>query len=336
MADESDISRFSGIERTAVLLMAVGEDSAATILKNMDPPEVQELGLAMSQLKNVTTDELRGVLGAFIKDTQGITAMGMNSDDYIRNVLSKTMGADKADSLLNRMSLGANKGLEALKWMDAGAVSEMIRTEHPQVIAVVLNFLESEHAAAVIDGFPKRLQTDVMLRLASAEGIQSEALVELNNVFDKVANSSGHASNEVGGVSTAANILNFVQGGIDQDILAGIEEVDPDLRQEIEDKMFVFDDLVSVDDRGIQAMLRDIPTEKLAMALKGADDGVKDKFIGNMSKRAADMMVEDMEVMPPMKLSEVEAAQKDIIAVAKKLAEDGTIALGGAGGEEYV
>ncbi len=333
---EPDITRFSGIERTAVLLMAVGEDSASNILKNMDPKEVQELGLAMSSLKNVTTDELRGVLGSFIKDTKGITAMGMNSDDYIRGVLSKTLGADKADSLLNRMSLGSNKGLEALKWMDAGAVTEMIRNEHPQVIAVVLNFLEDEHAAQVIGGFPKRLQTDVMLRLASAEGIQSEALVELNNVFDKVASSSGHTSNDVGGVSTAANILNYVQGGIDQDILAGIEEIDPDLRQEIEDKMFVFDNLIDVDDRGIQAILRDVPTEKLALALKGADDEVKDKFVGNMSKRAADMMLEDMEVMPPVKLSEVEAAQKDIIAVAKKLAEDGTIALGGAGGEEYV
>lgn len=333
---EPDISRFSGVERTAVLLMAVGEDSAANILKNMDPKEVQELGVAMSTLRNISTDELRGVLGAFIQDTKGVTAMGMNSDDYIRNVLSKTLGKDKAESLLNRMSLGSNKGLEALKWMDASAVTEMIRSEHPQVIAVVLNFLEDEHAAEVIGGFPKRLQTDVILRLASAEGIQSEALAELNLVFDKVASSSGHTSNDVGGVTTAANILNFVQGGIDQDILAGIEEVDPDLRQEIEDKMFVFDDLVGVDDRGIQAMLRDIPTEKLAIALKGADDGVKDKFIGNMSKRAADMMLEDMEVMPPMKLSEVETAQKDIIAIAKKLAEDGTIALGGAGGEEYV
>ena len=334
---EPDISRFSGTERTAVLLMALGEDSAASVLAKMDPKEVQELGMTMSTLKNVTTDELRGVLGAFINDTKGITAMGMNSEDYIRNVLSKTLGQDKADSLLNRMSMGTNaKGLESLKWMDAQAVTEMIRNEHPQVIAVVLNYLEDEHAAEVIGGFPKRLQTDVMLRLASADGIQSDALIELNEVFDKVASSSAHSSNEVGGVSTAANILNFVQGGIDQDILAGIEEIDPDLRQEIEDQMFVFDDLVGVDDRGVQAILRDVPTEKLAIALKGADDGVKDKFIGNMSKRAADMMLEDMEVMPPMKLSEVEAAQKEIIAVAKKLAEDGTIALGGAGGEEYV
>ncbi len=333
---EPDISRFTGIERTAVLLMAVGEESAANILKSMDPKEVQELGMAMSSLKNVTSDELRGVLGSFIQDSQGITAMGMNSDAYIRSVLAKTLGEEKADGLINRMSLGANKGLEALKWMDANSVSEMIRNEHPQVIAVVLNFLESEHAAEVIGSFPKRLQTDVVLRLASAEGIQSEALIELNDVFDKVASSSGSTSNEVGGVSTAANILNYVQGGIDQDILAGIEEVDPDLRQSIEDQMFVFADLVGVDDRGIQAILRDVPTDKLALALKGADDVVKDKFIGNMSKRAADMMVEDMEVMPPVKISEVEAAQKDIITVAKKLAEDGTIALGGAGGDEYV
>ncbi len=333
---EPDITRFTGVEKTAVLLMAVGEESASSILKNMDPKEVQELGMAMASLKNVTTDELRGVLGSFIQDTKGITAMGMNSDDYIRGVLAKTLGEDKADGLINRMSLGANKGLEALKWMDANSVSEMIRNEHPQVIAVVLNFLEDEHAAEVVGSFPKRLQTDVILRLASAEGIQSEALIELNDVFDKVASQSGSTSNEVGGVSTAANILNYVQGGIDQDILAGIEEVDPDLRQSIEDQMFVFENLVGVDDRGIQAILREVPTEKLALALKGADDVVKDKFIGNMSKRAADMMLEDMEVMPPVKLSEVETAQKEIISIAKKLAEDGTIALGGAGGDEYV
>lgn len=334
---EPDISRFNGVQRTAVLLMALGEDNAANILKNMDPQEVQELGLAMSTLENVTTEELRGVLGFFIQETQGVTAMGINSDSYIREVMAKTLGAEKADSLLNRMSLGATaKGLESLKWMDANSVTEMIRNEHPQVIAVVLNFLEDEHAAEVISGFAPRLQTDVILRLASAEGVQSDALIELNNVFDKVASSSGVTSNEVGGISSAANILNYVKGGADQDILAGIEEIDPELRQEIEDKMFVFENLVGVDDRGIQAMMQDIPTDKLAIALKGADDDVKDKFIGNMSKRAADMMVEDMEVMPPLKLSEVEEAQKEIIAIAKKLAEAGTIALGGAGGEEYV
>ena len=334
---EPDLSRFNGVEKTAVLLMALGEENAASILKNMEPLEVQDLGLAMSTLQNVTTDELRGVLGAFIQDTQGATAMGINSESYIRDVMSKTLGADKADSLLNRLSMGATgKGLESLKWMDASSVSEMIRNEHPQVIAVVLNFLEDEHAAEVISGFAPRLQTDVILRLASAEGVQSDALIELNNVFDKVASSSGVTSNDVGGVSIAANILNFVQGGADQDILSGIEEVDPDLRQAIEDQMFVFENLVSVDDRGIQAMMQEIPTEKLAIALKSADDEVKEKFIGNMSKRAADMMVEDMEVMPPMKLSEVEVAQKEIIAIAKKLAEQGTIALGGAGGDEYV
>ena len=334
---EPDISRFTGIERSAVLLMALGEDDASSILKNLEPKEVQALGVAMASLQNVTTEELRGVLGAFLQETQSNTALGINSDSYIRSVMAKTLGEEKAESLVNRMMLGNNvKGLESLKWMEASSVAEMIRQEHPQVIAVVLNFLENDHAAEVIATLPRRLQSDVMLRLASAEGVQSEARFELNNVFDQVASSSGVSSNAVGGIKTAANILNYVQGGVDQEILSSIEDIDPDLRQQIEDQMFVFDDLVTVDDRGVQAMLRDIPTEKLVLALKGADEEVKDKFVNNMSKRAAEMMLEDMEVMPPVKLSEVEAAQKEILAIARRLADEGTIALGGAGGEEYV
>ncbi len=334
---EPDISRFSGVERSAVLLMALGEDDASSILKNLEPKEVQSLGMAMASLKNVTTEELRGVLGEFLKETQSHTALGVNSDSYIRSVMAKTLGEEKAENLVNRMMLGNNvKGLESLKWMDANAVAEMIRQEHPQVIAVVLNFLESDHAAEVVANLPERVQTDVILRLASAEGVQSEALFELNDIFDQVATSSAVSSNAVGGVKTAANILNYVQGGIDQDILSGIESLDPELRQQIEEQMFVFDDLVGIDDRGIQAMLRDIPNERLILALKGSDEEVKDKFVNNMSKRAAEMMLEDMEVMPPVKVSDVEAAQKEILAIARRLADEGTIALGGAGAEEYI
>jgi flagellar motor switch protein FliG len=251
--------------------------------------------------------------------------------------MNKALGPEKGNSLVDRlMSNDGVNGLESLKWMDANTIAEMVKKEHPQVIAVVLGFLESEHAAEVISELPTRLQTDVIIRLSSAEGVQSEALLELNNILDDAAITSSVSSSDMGGVKTAADILNLVQGGVDQDILSGIDKMYPDLKQQIEDQMFVFADLVDIDDRGVQTMLRDIPTERLVLALKGADEIIKDKFVSNMSKRAAEMMLEDMEVMPPVKLSEVEDAQKEILVIVRKLADDGTIALGGAGGEEYV
>jgi flagellar motor switch protein FliG len=334
---EPDISRFNGIERSAVLLMALGEDNAAEILKNMEPREVQNIGAAMTSLKDITTEELRGVLGVFLQETHSITTLGLNSNSYIRGVMNKALGPEKGNSLVDRlMSNDGVNGLESLKWMDANTIAEMVKKEHPQVIAVVLGFLESEHAAEVISELPTRLQTDVIIRLSSAEGVQSEALLELNNILDDAAITSSVSSSDMGGVKTAADILNLVQGGVDQDILSGIDKMYPDLKQQIEDQMFVFADLVDIDDRGVQTMLRDIPTERLVLALKGADEIIKDKFVSNMSKRAAEMMLEDMEVMPPVKLSEVEDAQKEILVIVRKLADDGTIALGGAGGEEYV
>ena len=253
-------------------------------------------------------------------------------------MLVTALGEDKANTVIDRILLGGNtKGLETLKWMDPRAVAELIRHEHPQIIAIVLSYLEAEQAADVVTLMPERIRVDVLMRIASLDGIQPAALQELNDIMEKhFAGQTNIKSNSVGGLKSAANILNFMDSSIETEIMDNIKEVDTDLGQKIQDLMFVFDNLLEVEDRGIQALLREVSSESLVVALKGADEALKEKFFGNMSKRAAEMLREDLEAKGPVRLSEVELAQKEILAIARRMADSGDLVLGGKGGDEFI
>ena len=328
----------NGIERAAILLLSLGEQQAAQILKHMDPKEVQKVGVAMTELKNISKEQVDQVFGEFCKTVEKYTNLGLGTDEYIRNMLVTALGEDKANTVIDRILLGGNtKGLETLKWMDPRAVAELIRHEHPQIIAIVLSYLEAEQAADVVTLMPERIRVDVLMRIASLDGIQPAALQELNDIMEKrFAGQTNIKSNSVGGLKSAANILNFMDSSIETEIMDNIKEVDTDLGQKIQDLMFVFDNLLEVEDRGIQALLREVSSESLVVALKGADEALKEKFFGNMSKRAAEMLREDLEAKGPVRLSEVELAQKEILAIARRMADSGDLVLGGKGGDEFI
>ncbi|HDJ86724.1 MAG TPA: flagellar motor switch protein FliG [Chromatiales bacterium] len=330
--------RLSGTERAAVLLLAIGEQDAAEVLKHMGPKEVQKLGSAMASLSSVSRAEVGVVLEECVGAVENQTALGVGSDDYIRNVLMRALGEEKAGGVIDRILLGRNsKGLESMKWMDPRAVAEVIQLEHPQIIAIVLSYLDCDHAADVLSFLPERIRADVLVRIATLDGIQPNALRELDEIMEKqFQGTSNVKSSSVGGVKTAAEILNFVDGGIETTIMDQIAELDADLGQEIQDKMFVFDNLAEVDDRGVQSLLREVSSESLIVALKGADETVKEKIFKNMSKRASEMLRDDLEAKGPVRLSDVETAQKEILAIARRMADAGDLALGGKGAEQYV
>ncbi len=331
-------SQFSGSERAAILLMTLGEKDAAQILKHMGPKEVQKLGHAMAAMSNVTKEQVNLVLRDFIVTVDGQTSLGVGSEDYIRKVMTEALGEDKAAGLIDRILLGKNtKGLEALKWMDPRAVAELIRLEHPQIISIVLAYLDSDQAAEILALMPERMRPDLLMRIATLDGIQPSALRELDDIMEKQfsGNTGNVKSASVGGVKSAANIMNFIDSTQEAAIMEKIKDADADIGQKIEELMFVFDDLSEVDDRGMQALLREISSETLILALKGADQGLKDKIFKNMSKRAAEMLRDDLEAKGPVRLSEVEAAQKEILTVARRLSESGEISLGGKG-EDFV
>jgi flagellar motor switch protein FliG len=333
-----DVTKLNGTSRAAVLLLTLGEDSAAEVLKHMGPKEVQRVGSAMASMKNVPREQVSKVLQDFSETVQEQTALGVGAEDYIRTVMVGALGEDKAKGLMDRILLGSStKGLEALKWMDARAVAELIRLEHPQIQAIVLSYLDNDHAAEVIGFFPERTRHDVLLRIATLDGIQPSALQELDDILERQFQGNQNVqSSSVGGVKAAADILNFVDSSIEGQILEAIKDTDAEIGQQIQDLMFVFDNLVEVDDRGIQALLREVSSETLILALKGADESMREKIFGNMSKRAAEMMRDDLENKGPVRLSEVEGAQKEILAIARRMSESGEIALGGKGAEQFV
>jgi flagellar motor switch protein FliG len=331
-------SKMNGTERAAVLLLTLGEESAAQVLKHMGPKEVQKVGAAMAAMTNVPREQVTTVLKSFTETVQEQTALGVGAEDYIRTVMVDALGEDKAKGLMDRILLGSStKGLEALKWMDARAVAELIRLEHPQIQAIVLSYLDNDHAAEVIKFFPERTRHDVLLRIATLDGIQPSALQELDEILEnQFSGNQNVQSSSVGGIKSAADILNFVDSSIEGEIMEAIKDADAELGQQIQDLMFVFDNLIDVDDRGIQALLREVSSDTLILALKGADEAMKEKIFANMSKRAAEMMRDDLENKGPVRLSEVEGAQKEILAIARRMSESGELALGGKGAEQFV
>lgn len=337
-AKGNELEQISGVQRAAILLLALGESDAAAILRHMGPKEVQELGVAMASLDNVTATMMEAVMERFVASLENQTALGLDSDQYIRNVLTNALGADKASGIIDRILLGRNsKGLEQLKWMDPRAIAELIRLEHPQIIAIVLSFLDPDQAAQVVTQFPERQRADIMMRVATLDGVQPAALQELDEILERqLSGNTSVQSSTMGGVKAAANILNLVDGAIESGIMDQIMEADADLGQEIQDNMFVFDNLIEVDDRGIQTLLREVASDQLLLALRGADPNLREKIFKNMSKRAAEMLKDDLEAAAPARVSDVEGAQREILGAARRLSEAGEISLGGGGGDAFV
>lgn len=334
---KQSLASLSGADRAAIFLMSLGEDEAAEILKHLGPKEVQKLGTAMTSLQNVTRDQVNAVLQDFVSTVSEQTGLGVGNSDYIRKVLVKALGEDKANSIIDRILMGGStRGLEQLKWLDGRTIAEMIRLEHPQIIAIVLSYLDADQAAQVLEELPERVRHDIVMRIATMEGVQPAALQELDEIMERqFAGKQRLKSSTLGGPQAAASILNFLDSSAETSIIDQIGDVDSELSQRIQDLMFVFDDLRDVDDRGIQLLLREITTETLVVALKGADISLREKIIKNLSKRAGEMLLDDLETKGPVRISEVETAQKEILAIAKRLADDGQLALGGSG-EEYL
>ncbi len=327
-----------GVERAAILLMALGEQAASEVMKHMAPREIKKVGAVMADLENISRQQVENVLDHFCETMQNETGFGLGTDVYLRNVLTKALGPEHAGNVIDRILQGSdNKGLETLKWMDARSVSELIVQEHPQIIAIILSYLESEHSAEILTFSPENIRADVLMRIATLDGIQPAALSELNDILEKqLSGRRNIKTTAVGGVKIAAKILNNIENSIEGEILNDINEFDAELGQKIQDMMFVFDDLMTVDDRDIQTILREISSESLVLSLKAADELLKDKITKNMSKRAALMLNEDIEARGPVRLSVVTDAQKDIITVIRRLALAGDISIGDSAREEYI
>ena len=328
-----------GLEQSAILLMTLGEESAAEVFKYLSPKEVQKLGETMARLKTVPREKVEEVITQFNKSKDESLSLVGDTDAYISQVLKRALGDEKAGMLLDRILQGRDvSGIESLKWMDPGSIAELLKNEHPQIVASILVHLERDHASEVMKHFTERMRNDVMLRIATLDGIQPQALQELNEVLSKVlAGGEKLKKATLGGTKATAEILNFLGGQIETTVVESIREHDPDLAQKILDQMFTFDNVNDLDDRAIQTLLREVQSESLIIALKGADQGLRDKILKNMSSRAAEMLREDLEAKGPVRVSEVEAEQREILKILRRLADEGQIQLGGKGGEdEYI
>ncbi len=328
-----------GITKGAILMLALGEEGAAEVMKYLSPREVQKLSEAMTNMKAISHEEVVLVLDEFNDVADHNSSLGLDSDDYLRTVLTKALGDDKASSLLNRILGGAGdaSGIESLKWMDAESVADLIHNEHPQTIATILVHLERDQACEVLGSFTERLRNDVLLRIATLSGVQPTALRELNDVLTKLLSGGDMMKKQaMGGTRAAADILNFMNGENEASAMACLKNYDPDMAQRIMDEMFVFENILDIDDRGIQLLLREVQSDSLIVALKGASEEMREKIFKNMSQRAAEMMREDLESKGPVRLSEVEEQQREILVVVRRLADEGQIALGAKGEEAYV
>lgn len=329
----------NGIQRSAILLMSLGEEEAAEVFKFLGPKEVQKLGAAMANLQNVTRSEVDSVLGEFRKDAEGQSGLGVDSGEYIKSVLNKALGSDRAANLIERILHGGDTaGIESLKWMDAAAVAELIKNEHPQIIATILVHLDRDQASEILGFFVERLRNDVILRVATLDGIQPTALKDLNDVLTRLLTGSTNTIKKaaMGGTRVAAEILNFMPASIETTVIANVRDFDPEIAQKIQDEMFTFDNLSDLDDRAIQLLLREVQSESLIVALKGTEPDLRERIFKNMSTRAAEMLREDLDAKGPVRVSEVEAEQKEILKIVRRLADEGQIALGGKGEEAFV
>jgi flagellar motor switch protein FliG len=338
MATNRSDAPINGAQRAAILLLTLGEQDAAEVLKHLSARDVQAVGTAMAALTSVSREHVEHALIKLNEDMGRQTSLGVGTEEYIRKILVNALGENKAGGLIDRILLGrSSKGLESLKWMESRAIAEMINQEHPQIIALVLAHLEPDQAAEVIGYLPPRVRSDAVMRIATLDGVQPHALNELDEIMERQfsGNTKKLKSANVGGLKAAADILNAMETSRETELMAAIRGLDEALGGRIEDLMFVFEDLAELDDRGMQTLLREVPSGTLITALKGAEPEVREKIFANMSKRAADMMRDDLEVKGPVRLSEVDAAQKEVLTIARKLSDAGQLSLA-SGGDEYV
>jgi flagellar motor switch protein FliG len=333
---QAELEALSTTQRAAVLMLLLGEEQAASIIRYMDPKEVQALGAAMVSVGDISQEAVNEVLDDFISTFKKQTSLGLGTSDYVESVLRTALGEDKAASVLGRINpTSASKGLEILRWMDARAIAEMVQGEHPQVVAIILSVLENAVAADVLSFLPPEARPEIVERVARLETVQPAAMEELEAIMRKqFASRSSSASSSFGGVKAAAKIMNLTKVDMESMIMKGVESLDADLAQAIQDNMLTFADLGSVDNRAVQTLLRNIEPDLLMVALKGADEIVRDKFMSNMSERARAVFLDDMEAKGPMRLSDVEDAQKKIMRQARKLSEAGELML--AAGDDFV
>ena len=332
------LAEMSGYDKAAVLMLSLNEDDAASIFRHLEPKQVQRLGMAMASMSDFSNEKVTAVQRLFINDIQKYSNIGVGSEDFVRKALVAALGEDKAGNLVEQIIMGSGaRGLDSLKWMDARQVATIIQNEHPQIQTIVLSYLEPEQSAEILSQFPEPVRLDLIMRIANLEEVQPAALQELNEIMEKqFAGSASTQAAKMGGLKAAASIMNYLDTNIEGQLMDAIRENDEEMSQQIQDLMFVFENLIDVDDRGIQTLLREVSGDLLTKALKGADDNLKEKIFKNMSKRAADTLREDLSTMSTMRISDVEAAQKEIITIARLLSDSGEIMLVLGGGDNFV
>lgn len=330
---QEELAELNGTQRAAVLVLLLGEQQASDIIRYMNPKEVQALGGAMVALSDLSQEVVNAVLDDFVATLKKQTSLGLGTNEYVEKVLKRALGPDKAASVLSRIMPGqGSKGLDILKWMDARSIAEMIRGEHPQVTAIILSVLEYDVAADVLAFLNPAARAEIMQRVASLETVQPSAMEELEAIMkSQFSNNSSAQSSSFGGVKAAAKIMNFAKADLEASVMAGLTSLDAELTQKIQDNMFTFENLSGVDNRGIQTLMRAVEPDMLMTALKGAADFVQEKFFGNMSTRARAMFMDEMEAKGPLRIADVEEAQKNIMRMAKKMSDAGELMLVGRG-----
>jgi flagellar motor switch protein FliG len=330
---QEELAALNGTQRAAVLVLLLGEQQASDIIRYMNPKEVQALGGAMVALSDLSQEVVNAVLDDFVSTLKKQTSLGLGTNEYVEKVLNRALGPDKAASVLSRIMPGqGSKGLDILKWMDARSIAEMIRGEHPQVTAIILSVLDYDVAADVLAFLDPPMRAEIMQRVASLETVQPSAMEELESIMkSQFANNSSAQSSSFGGVKAAAKIMNFAKVDLESSVMAGLTSLDAELTQKIQDNMFTFENLSGVDNRGIQTLMRAVEPDMLMTALKGAADFVQEKFFGNMSTRARAMFMDEMEAKGPLRIADVEEAQKNIMRMAKKMSDAGELMLVGRG-----
>ena len=325
------LEALEGPERAAILLMTLGEEKAAEILRHMTPDEVQTLGTAMTSINTITQQHIRGVLDTFIENLGNQSALSIGTQDFLHKTLTGALGRDKANNMMSQVLIDSNpKGLETLKWMESSSVANVIRNEHPQIIAIVIAHLSRDKAGAVLDLLSEEIQTDVMVRVASLDKVHPAALEELDEIMQRrFEEEPDVVITGIGGIDAAAEILNSVSSETEKRVFESFKDLDGDMSDKIQEKMFVFENLLALDDRGMQLLLRGIAQDKVVKALKGASEEIQEKVFRNVSKNASDMMRDDLQATGPMRLKDVEDVQKEIMAIAQRLADEGQISLGG-------
>lgn len=328
----------TGLENAAILLMTLGEEEASEVFKHLAPKEVQRLGETIARMKAVSRDRVENVLESFEDIAAKEHMLVADSNEYVKSVLRKALGEDKANLLIDRIMQGNDiTGIESLKWMDPSSVAELLRNEHPQIVAAILVHLDFDQSAEVLKLFSERQRNEVLVRIATLDGIQPLALRDLNEVMSKVlAGGDRSKKSSLGGVKTAAEILNMLGSAVETSVLDFVREADADLAQKIMDNMFTFDDVEKIDDKGIQALMKEVQSESLVIALKGATPSLREKIFKNMSTRAAETLREDLESRGPVRLSEVEAEQKEMLKIIRRLIDEGQIVLAGGGDDDFV